>query len=96
MRTLISYFCIAFSVSVAALWSYSLPNADELNALNEMSNRAVVQNPLPDLSLNSPLFTGFQAPRIWSPRVKRHTLFVPDLFIFRTLQHPLDAPRLLT
>ena len=49
MRTLISYFCIAFFVSVAALWSYSLPNADELNALDEMSNRAVVQNPIAGL-----------------------------------------------
>ncbi|MEC8052493.1 MAG: hypothetical protein VX210_16990 [Myxococcota bacterium] len=49
MRTLISYFCIAFSVSVAALWSYSLPNTDELNALNEMSNRAVSQEPIAGL-----------------------------------------------
>ena len=42
MRTLISYLHSIF-VSVAALWSYSLPNADELDALDEMSNRAVVQ-----------------------------------------------------
>ena len=49
MRTLISYFCIAFFVSVAALWSYSLPNAEELNALNEMSSRPVSQEPIAGL-----------------------------------------------
>ena len=49
MRTLISYFCIAFFVSVAALWGYSLPNADELDALDEMSNRAVVQKTIAGL-----------------------------------------------
>ena len=49
MRTLISYFCIAFFVSVTALWSYSLPSADELDALDEMSDRNVTAAPIAGL-----------------------------------------------
>ena len=49
MRTLISYFCLAFFLAVAALWSYSLPSSVEAQALKELSQKGDPSTPLAGL-----------------------------------------------
>ena len=49
MRTLISYFCIAFFTGMVALWTYSLPNSKEMRALEEISQVRQSSTPIAGL-----------------------------------------------
>lgn len=50
MRTLISYFFLAFFTGVIGLWSYSLPSVAESKALQEISQARATGTPLAGLT----------------------------------------------